>query len=53
MTSATPAPAACGAFVTTHHVDTNTSARLYSILKSQATKRLVCCMRNLRSRAVR
>ena len=42
MTSATPAPAACGAIVTTLQVEMKTSARLYTMLKSQATKRLAC-----------
>ena len=37
MTSATPAPAACGAQLTTIQVDPNTSARLYTMLNSQAT----------------
>lgn len=41
MTSATPAPAACGAQLTTIQVDPNTSARLYTMLNSQATPMLM------------
>ena len=47
MTSATPAPAACGAQLTTIQVDPNTSARLYTILNSQATPMLICPTRYL------
>ena len=48
MTSATPAPAACGAQLTTIQVDPNTSARLYTMLNSQATPMLTWPTRYLR-----
>lgn len=49
MTSATPAPAACGAHSTTIQVLANTSATLYTSAKSQATPMLVCATSHLRA----
>ena len=51
MTSATPAPAACGAQLTTIQVDPNTSARLYTMLNSQATPMLTWPTRYLQQLA--
>lgn len=50
MTSATPAPPACGALLTTHQVEMNTRPRLYARLKRYATKRFVCFIRNLQNK---
>jgi len=52
MTSATPAPAACGAQLTTIQVDPNTSARLYTMLNSQATPILMWPTKYLHSSVV-
>ena len=47
MTSATPAPAAWGAMVTTVQVEKNTRLREYTMLNSQAQKRLAFRMSHL------
>ena len=47
MTSATPAPDACGAMVTTVQLAMNTRVMLYTMLNSHATPMLVCCSRYL------
>lgn len=49
MTSATPAPAAWGAQLTTIQVEPNTSAMLYAMLNIHATPMFVWPTRNLRS----